>query len=91
MRLPHWVRERLSDPIEIADAAHDLYVTRRTLERHIRARLNCSPAALVRRLRLEQANHLRRTTALSAEQIAHRVGYGSAASLRRALAQGRAS
>ena len=82
-----WVRERLSDPIEIADAARDLCVTRRTLERHVRARLSCSPTSLVRRLRLEQANHLRRTTELSAEHIARRVGYGSATSLRRALAQ----
>jgi transcriptional regulator GlxA family with amidase domain len=82
-----WVRERLSDAIEIADAARDLAVTRRTLERHVRARLRCSPTSVVPRLRLEQANHLRRTTWLSAEQIAHRVGYGSAASLRRAQAQ----
>ena len=80
-----WARERLSGPIEIEDAARDLFVTRRTLERRIRARLNCSPTALVRRLRLEQARHLKRTTELSAEEIALRVGYGSAASLRRAL------
>jgi transcriptional regulator GlxA family with amidase domain len=86
-----WARERLSDPIAIADAARELYVTRRTLERHLRSRLNCSPTTLIRRLRLEQANHLRRTTELSTEQIAHRVGYGSAASLRRALARRGAS
>jgi transcriptional regulator GlxA family with amidase domain len=81
-----WVRERLADPIAISDAANDLWVTRRTLERHVRTRLNCSPTELVRRLRLEQAKHLRRTTGLSADEIAVRVGYGSAASLRRALA-----
>jgi transcriptional regulator GlxA family with amidase domain len=82
-----WIREHVAEPFEISDAASDLYVTRRTLERHVRARLGCSPTALVRRIRLEQAKHLRRTTDLSAAEIARRVGYGSAPSLRRALSQ----
>jgi transcriptional regulator GlxA family with amidase domain len=82
-----WVREHLDEPIEIADAAQDLCVTRRTLERHVRERLGMSPSALVRRIRLERAQHLRRTTPLTLEAVAMQVGYGSAHTLRRALAR----
>jgi transcriptional regulator GlxA family with amidase domain len=85
--LETWLREHLAEPIEIADAARELSVTRRTLERHVRARLGTSPNMLLRRIRLEQAQHLRRTSELSLEAIAGRVGYASANTLRRALAR----
>jgi transcriptional regulator GlxA family with amidase domain len=81
-----WAREHIAEPFRISDAAADLCVTRRTLERHVRARLGVSPGALVRRLRLEQANHLRRTTELSVDAIAARLGYSGGPALRRALA-----
>jgi transcriptional regulator GlxA family with amidase domain len=86
--LEGWLREHVAEPIEIADAARELCVTRRTLERHVRARLGISPNVLLRRIRLERARHLRRTTELSLDAIAGRVGYGSANTLRRALARG---
>jgi transcriptional regulator GlxA family with amidase domain len=82
-----WVRDHLADPIEISDAARELCVTRRTLERHVRTRLGISPNMLVRQVRLEHARHLRRTSALTLEAVAQRVGYSSANTLRRALAQ----
>jgi transcriptional regulator GlxA family with amidase domain len=82
-----WVRSHLVEPIEISHAAADLAVARRTLERHVRERLGLSPAEVVRRLRLQRARHLRRTTELSAEAIARQTGYASAASLRRSLAR----
>ena len=82
-----WIRAHLAEPIEISHAAADLAVTRRTLERHVRDRLGISPADLVRRLRLQRARHLRRTTELCTDAIAQRTGYANAASLRRALAR----
>lgn len=82
-----WIRAHLAEPIEIPHAAADLAVTRRTLERHVRQRLGLSPAEVVRRLRLQRARHLRRTTELSIAAIAARTGYASASSLRRALAR----
>lgn len=82
-----WVRAHLAEPIEISDAAAEMSVTRRTLERHVRERLGLSPAEVVRRLRLERARHLRRTTDLSTDAIAQRAGYASASSLRRAIAR----
>ena len=82
-----WIRAHLAEPIEISHAAADLAVTRRTLERHVRERLGLSPAEVVRRLRLQLARHLRRTTELSTDAIAQRAGYANASSLRRALAK----
>ncbi|MEU4171768.1 helix-turn-helix domain-containing protein [Streptomyces sp. NPDC026665] len=83
-----WARAHLHHEIQVADAALALGVTRRTLERHVRERLGTSPYAFLRALRAERAVHLRATTSLPVEDIARRVGYRDAGSVRRLLTGG---
>lgn len=83
--LEDWTRAHLTEPVRIEDAAYAIGTTRRTLERHMRERLGMTPLQLVQQLRIERAQHLRRTTEQSMEQIARAVGYRSATTLQRLL------
>ncbi|MBF9072051.1 GlxA family transcriptional regulator [Streptacidiphilus fuscans] len=77
-----WVRERLAQPVSIPEAAQALGVSNRTLQRSVQRVLGTSPIRFVQDLRVEQASHLLRTTDLSLEVIARRVGYENANTLR---------
>jgi transcriptional regulator GlxA family with amidase domain len=77
-----FVRKHLAEPFDVGIATHAIGTSRRTLERRTREVLAMSPLDIVHRLRLERAAHLRRTSDLSSEAIATRVGYANAETLR---------
>ncbi|MEV8094380.1 helix-turn-helix domain-containing protein [Kitasatospora sp. NPDC085879] len=79
------MRARIGEPLSIAEAARDLGVSERTLQRTVTRTLGCSPIRLVQNLRVEQAEHLLRTTALPLAAVARRVGYESPGPLRTLL------
>ncbi|MFF7242067.1 helix-turn-helix domain-containing protein, partial [Streptomyces collinus] len=57
------------------EAARDLGVSERTLQRAVQRALGTSPVRFVQDLRVERASHLLRTSDLSLETISRRVGY----------------
>jgi transcriptional regulator GlxA family with amidase domain len=77
-----WTRARLAEPISIPRAARSIGVSERTLQRCVQRTLGTSPIRFVQDLRVERASHLLRTTALSLETIARKVGYEHANTLR---------
>ncbi|MET8872169.1 helix-turn-helix domain-containing protein [Nocardia sp. NPDC004604] len=77
-----WVRDRIADQFSIADAAKALGVTPRSLQRAAQAELGMSPRDFVDEIRLERATRLLRTTSLTVDAIATKVGYLNAGTLR---------
>ncbi len=82
-----WARERLAEPISIPQAARCLGVSERTLQRAVQQTLGTSPVRFIQDLRVERASHLLRTTDLSMETIAGKVGYQQPNTLRVLLRQ----
>ena len=70
-----WARERLTESISLPDAARSLGISERTLQRSVQRVLGTSPIRFIQDLRIERASHLLRTTELSLEAIARKVGY----------------
>jgi len=80
-----WARGRLDTPIAIPDAARAIGVTERTLQRTVQRTLGTSPIRFIQDLRVEQASHLLRTTDLTLDAIARKVGYEHPNTLRTLL------
>lgn len=78
-----WARAHLAEAFDVATLAKAVGTSPRTLARRLDAAAGMTPIELVRRLRLESAVHLLRTTRLSVDEISTKVGYGDVGTLRR--------
>ena len=77
-----YIRDNLSQPILLGDAARAIGVSERTLQRATATTLGMSPVRFVQEVRLEQATFLLRTTNQTADAIAATVGYRDVGTLR---------
>ena len=77
-----WMQARLHEDLTVDDVAAHALMSPRTFARRFRASTGTTPAAWLNRQRLERARELLEGTDLPVEEIARRVGFGSAAVLR---------
>ncbi|MFD9484562.1 GlxA family transcriptional regulator [Streptomyces sp. NPDC059991] len=77
-----WARAHLHEPLPVAELARRALMSKRSFARRFTAATGTTPHAWLRGLRLSSAEELLETTELPVEEIARRVGYGSAAVLR---------
>jgi transcriptional regulator GlxA family with amidase domain len=82
-----FVLDHLDQPLPVAKIAAGVGMSPRTLSRWCREHLDESPAEIVRRLRLDQAQRLLEETPLPLKDITARTGLGDPSTLWRAFAQ----
>jgi transcriptional regulator GlxA family with amidase domain len=84
-RFEDWARTRLQYGFSLDDAARAVASSKRTLARRMNAILGKSPLSYFQSLRVERAVHLLKTSNASVDEVAARVGYADATTLRNLL------
>jgi transcriptional regulator GlxA family with amidase domain len=82
-----FVIEHLDQPLPVARIAAGIGMSPRTLSRWCRAQLDESPAEIVRRLRVDEAQRLLEETPLPLKDITARTGLGDASTMWRAFSE----
>ncbi|GAB2638487.1 GlxA family transcriptional regulator [Kribbella swartbergensis] len=77
-----WMRDRIGEPLTLADIARHAAVSARTLNRRFREQTGMTPLQWLLTQRVRHAQELLETTALSIEEIATHCGFGTAINLR---------
>jgi AraC family transcriptional regulator, transcriptional activator FtrA len=80
-----WARLHLARPIRVAELAGRAAMSQRTFLRRFSDQVGMTPAEWLRRERVAAAQELLESTPERIEQVAARVGFGSAAALRAAF------
>jgi AraC family transcriptional activator FtrA len=78
-----WALAHLDQPLTVADLARRAHMSPRNLTRHFTASTGTTPLRWLLSQRIQRARELLEHTDESVEQVAARVGMGSAATLRR--------
>lgn len=84
-RAESWIRKNIGRGFAMDELARFVALTPRTLARRISATCGIPPIQFVQRIRIETARSLLETTRLPVEEIARRVGYAEASTLRRLM------
>jgi transcriptional regulator GlxA family with amidase domain len=77
-----WALERLAEPLDVAAMARHAGVSPRTFARRFRAETGTTPLQWLLAQRVLEARRLLEATDLPVDEVAWRVGFGTAASLR---------
>jgi transcriptional regulator GlxA family with amidase domain len=77
-----WLRDRIGEPLTLADIAQHAAVSPRTLNRRFREQTGMTPLQWLLTQRVRHAQELLETTALAVEDIARHCGFGTAINLR---------
>lgn len=80
--LLRWIEAHLDEDLEVPTLARRAGMSPRSFARHFRDQTGTTPARWVNGVRVRRAQHLLETTSLSVDQVAGRVGFGSASTLR---------
>ncbi|WP_216205301.1 GlxA family transcriptional regulator [Amycolatopsis aidingensis] len=78
-----WARQRLHEPLTVADLAAHAHVSPRTLARRFLAETGTSPLRWLLTARIDLARQLLESGDLGITQIAHSCGFGSGPNLRK--------
>lgn len=82
-----WLRDRVADPLVLADIARHAAVSTRTLNRRFQEQTGTTPLRWLLRQRVRRAQELLETTDLSIEEVSRRCGFGSSVALRQQFAK----
>jgi len=80
-----WVRDNIDRDFGIDELAGAVALAPRTFLRRIKTTCGVTPIQFVQRIRVETARFLLETTRLSVDEIARKVGYAEASTLRRLI------
>jgi transcriptional regulator GlxA family with amidase domain len=78
----HWALERLAEPLDVAAMSRHAGVSPRTFARRFRVETGTTPLQWLLAQRVLEARRLLEATDLPIDEVAWRVGFGTAASLR---------
>lgn len=82
-----WLRQRLGEPVTLADIASYLGTSPRTVNRRFREQAGTTPLQWLLRQRVHRAQELLETTDLSIEEIARHCGFGTSIAMRQHFAK----
>lgn len=77
-----WALNNLDKTLIVDDLAKQASMSRRSFDRHFRASLGMSPKAWLNQQRIQQAKKILETDKVSMEQLARKVGFDNAITLR---------